>query len=104
MSREDPSLREAERGRLESTEALAKPRYDQSHPAKSQGWSGSQGVGTTANMQHEAALTHVATTATDGGESTYTYDSSRDLAAYFHDVDGRRFSRQAGPYMLPAGE
>jgi hypothetical protein len=38
------------------------------------------------------------------GESTYSYDSARDLSTYFREINGRKFSSQASTYMLPAGE
>ncbi|KIM25768.1 hypothetical protein M408DRAFT_203865 [Serendipita vermifera MAFF 305830] len=79
----------------------ARPRYEQSHPAKSEPRSGSP---SHSNMNPTENLTHAATTVTDGGESMYTYDTSRDLAAYFTEIDGRKFGSQASPYLLPADE
>lgn len=101
MSQPDRSTNESEGTLAEnSEEALVRPRYEQSHPAKSQGDSGSN---LHPKMQHEDDLSHAPTTITDSGESVYTYDSMRDLAAYFHEVDGRKFSTNSAPYGLPAG-
>lgn len=36
--------------------------------------------------------------------STISYDSARDLAEYFREVDGRRFLNQESTYMLPTDE
>jgi hypothetical protein len=37
-------------------------------------------------------------------ESSYSYDSARDLSSYYREINGRKFSSQASTYMLPAGE
>jgi len=86
-------------------EALARARYEQSHPGKSprhaqptksSPWS-------QPSVQGSMDWTH-ATSSIDDGESTYSYDSARDLTNYFREIDGRKFSSQASTYMLPAGE
>ncbi|KIM25780.1 hypothetical protein M408DRAFT_204068 [Serendipita vermifera MAFF 305830] len=78
-------------------QALARARYEQSHPAKS-----SQGNYTESLFSGPSGLQDESSIY--GGMSTYSYDSTRDLSAYFRDIDGRRFLNQESTYMLPTDE
>jgi hypothetical protein len=80
-------------------------RYEQSHPGKSHRhtqpsslspWSQ---VGSKESMD----LSH-AGSSVSFAESSYSYDSARDLSSYYREINGRKFSSQASTYMLPAGE
>ncbi|PVF98123.1 S-adenosyl-L-methionine-dependent methyltransferase [Serendipita vermifera] len=48
--------------------------------------------------------THAATTDDDAAQSTYSYNSGRDWAMFFKEIDGRRFSNQSSTYILPADD
>jgi hypothetical protein len=83
------------------TLVFAKVRYEQSHPGRSQS---SNQPTRSINLHPGMTLSHDDSGITDAGESTYSYDSARDLNSYFREVNGRKFSSQASTYALPAGE
>lgn len=44
------------------------------------------------------------TTCDSGAESTYSYQSVRDIANFIRELNGRKFNSQNQTYMLPAGQ
>jgi hypothetical protein len=96
---------EPENGSIDREPSVARARYEQSFPARWQ-----QGGQATSDMRtvYTSTMdrTHDATTAneTTKEESTYSYESTRDWAVFFKEIDGRMFSSQSSPYSLPSGK
>ncbi|PVF95009.1 S-adenosyl-L-methionine-dependent methyltransferase [Serendipita vermifera] len=95
----DDSLKEEAPSFISNQPPLAvRARYEQSFP---------RGSGTTGRTNASASImdrTHDATTVDEAAQSTYSYESTRDWTMFFKEVDGRLFSSQASPYILPADE
>jgi hypothetical protein len=89
----------------QAEEALARARYEQSHPGKSHRRTQPPTPSTwpQSGLKDSMDLSHAGSSAS-GAESIYSYDTSRDLSNYFREINGRKFSSQASTYMLPAGE
>jgi hypothetical protein len=88
---------------LEQEPPKFKARYEQSFPKRRQG--GNEGVDHSETVYTSTMdRTHDATTVNDAAESTYSYDSTRDWALFFKEIDGRMFNNQSTPYILPAGQ
>lgn len=77
---------------------LARARYEQSDPAKSR-----SGDNPSASSGSVMEPTHDAGSVLSAAGTTYSYDSGRDIARYFREINGRRFNSQAATYLLPAG-
>ncbi|PVF95010.1 S-adenosyl-L-methionine-dependent methyltransferase [Serendipita vermifera] len=77
-------------------------RYEQPFPGHSQQVNERAGrtIAPTSIMDHS----HDATTNEEAAQSTYSYESTRDWAMFFKEIDGRIFSSQASTYILPADE
>ncbi|CAG8651721.1 2079_t:CDS:10, partial [Acaulospora colombiana] len=84
--------------------SLARPRFEQLFPTSQPLTTGMPGGGSTIPPSSIMDRTHAATTDDDAAQSTYSYDSTRDWAIFFKEVDGRRFSNQSATYILPAAE
>jgi hypothetical protein len=90
---------------IQAGEAAARARYEQSHPGKShrQTQLSTSSPWSQLDSKDSMDLSHV-DSSVSVAESTYSYDSARDLSVYFREINGRKFSSQASTYMLPAGE
>jgi hypothetical protein len=96
---------EPENGSIDQEPSVARARYEQSFPARWQQSAQATGdIGTvyasTMDRTHDATTTNEATKE----ESTYSYESTRDWAMFFKEIDGRMFSSQSLPYGLPSGK